>query len=288
MNWLVFHIVSGHAFFTGILLVIVGVLASTAKWPVCRRMSGTAFVVGAMGIAVSSTPIANWLYAVSIVVTLAWIWSRFKPTWSPWAAYATLLAWLIAALTEVPYHLTPTIQLTDERQLTVIGDSITAGVGGDERSETWPSILAGQHQLQVQDVSHMGETAASALKRISSQTITSQVVLVEIGGNDLFGQATSSQFAADLDALLSTVASQQRQVIMFELPLPPFCHEYGRLQRVIAAKHGVKLIPKRVLLSVLAAEGSTLDSIHLSPSGHQRMADTIWRLVSPHFRSAEN
>lgn len=66
---------------------------------------------------------------------------------------------------------------------------------------------------------------------------------------------------------------------MFELPLPPFCHEYGRAQRLIAARHNVKLIPRRIFLSIIGESAATLDSIHLSPAGHQYMADTVWGLV---------
>ncbi len=75
-----------------------------------------------------------------------------------------------------------------DRSIAVIGDSVTAGVDGDETAETWPSLLARQHQIHVEDVSHIGETSASALKRVQSRGIRSNLVLVEIGGNDILGQ----------------------------------------------------------------------------------------------------
>lgn len=129
----------------------------------------------------------------------------------------------------------------------------------------------------------MGATASSALKSAKSQSIKSQLVVVEIGGNDLLGSTTSPQFARDLDALLAHLAAEDRQLIMFELPLPPFYHEYGRIQRSVAAKHNVALVPKRVFLSVLAGSDSTLDTIHLSQSGHQFMADCVWHLIKSAF-----
>ena len=129
----------------------------------------------------------------------------------------------------------------------------------------------------------MGETAASALKRLKSHSISAHVVVVEIGGNDILGSTTANQFASDLDELLGYLAAENRQIVMFELPLPPFCHEYGRLQRAVAAKHNVRLVPKRIFLSVIAGSDSTLDTIHLSQAGHQRMADCVWRLVNSAF-----
>jgi len=45
----------------------------------------------------------------------------------------------------------------------------------------------------------------------------------------------------------------------------------------------VLLVPRRVLLGVLLGEGATLDPIHLSPLGHDRMAAAIWEVVEPAY-----
>jgi len=283
MIWLVYHIVCGQAFFTGVGLLILAAVSSTRSRPIFSRITVLSFLVGVIAVVVSSTPIPYWYYGIAVAVSLAWIASRFKKHWRRRAAYALAAVWLVAALIELPYHFTPSLQPTPTRTITIIGDSVTAGVGDDETAETWPSILAREHKLQVQDISHVGETAASALKRAKSHAIESSVVVVEIGGNDLLGSTTSTQFARDLNDLLAHLAAADRQIIMFELPLPPFYHEYGRVQRSVAAKHNVTLVPKRVFLSVIAGRDSTLDTIHLSQSGHQFMADCVWRLVKSAF-----
>jgi acyl-CoA thioesterase-1 len=43
------------------------------------------------------------------------------------------------------------------------------------------------------------------------------------------------------------------------------------------------LVTKRIFLSVIAGSDSTLDTIHLSQSGHQHMADEVWGLVQRAF-----
>ena len=152
------------------------------------------------------------------------------------------------------------------RQLTVIGDSVTAGLG-DSETETWPRILAREHEIAVQDLSHVGDTVVAARKRVAASQIDSQLVLLEIGGNDVLGSTTPAEFATSLDRLLTELASPGRQLVMLELPLPPFYHAFGRIQRRLAKKHDVKLVPKRVFLSILAGGDATLDSIHLSQAG---------------------
>ncbi len=283
MNPVVVHIVSGHAFFTGVALVVIAAIASTPGRPIAKRMAVLASFVGLLAIVISSTPIPYWYCAIAAVGTVVWIASLVQRRF--WSRAPMVLAgvWLGAALLELPYHFTPRLQVAVDRSVTVFGDSVTAGIGDDETSETWPRILARMHQLKVQDLSHVGETAASALERARAHQIESSVVVIEIGGNDLLGSTTAAEFARDLEALLTYVESPNRQVVMFELPLPPFYHAYGRVQRRLAAKHHVALVPKHVFLSVLAASGSTLDSIHLSQSGHQLMADRVWRILQPAF-----
>ncbi len=283
MNWLVYHIVSGHAFFSGVAFILVAAYASARSTPVSKRLTVLAFLIGALGVAVSATAIPYWCYGIAIVSTLAWLISAYQVSWRRWTRLSVIVVWTTAAGFEVPYHITPSLVPATSRSMTVIGDSVTAGMGQSDKTVRWPTLLAEEHHLLIQDISHMGETTASALKRAKSQQIVSPVVFLEIGGNDLLGNTTSAQFARDLEALLEFVCIPGRQVMMLELPLPPFRNEYGRVQRSLARKHGVALVPKRLFLSVLAAEDSTVDTIHLTQAGHHRMATTVWHLVKPAF-----
>lgn len=228
----------------------------------------------------SSTPVPGWQYAVTAIAAVIWIATCFRAKCRKVSAGAVVIMSGLAILTEFPFHTQSTTPSVSSRSITVIGDSLTAGIGGNETSRTWPTLLATQHSLNVQDISHIGETAASALKRAKSHSIHSSLVIVEIGGNDVLGSTTADQFATDLGALLKFLSSPNRVVVMFELPLPPFCNAYGAAQRRLASEHNVALLPKRLMLTVLAANESTLDSIHLTQAGHQRMAATVWSAIA--------
>ena len=279
MNLIVFHIVSGHSFFSGTLLLIGASFFSLTSKSLAQRVAGFSFVVGLMLVVVSSTAIPYWLYGLAFLTTLFWIgcWSRNAARPISTILFCTI--WLLAALCEAPYHVLPRIPFLPERSVTIIGDSVSAGTGGNEDGKTWPKLLARQHDLIVQDISHVGETATSAFERAQKQNILSAIVIVEIGGNDILGTSSVRQFSEGLDRLLALVTSPDRVTLMFELPLPPLCHEYGRIQRQLAKKYNVLLIPKRVFLSVIADDRSTLDSVHLSISGHQKMADIVWKIL---------
>ena len=55
------------------------------------------------------------------------------------------------------------------------------------------------------------------------------------------------------------------------------------IQRELAAKYAVVLIPKRIFIGVLTTPGATVDGIHLSPAGHAWMADVIWEVIGPAY-----
>lgn len=275
MNPLVYHIVSGQAFFSGIVFLLTTLVTSRFQK---SRMTVILFSIGLLFIILSSTPLPIWIVSILVVVTFAWILSRRRPSRRRMMDVLMLTAWLLVAAMELRWHLMPRIPLEHSRSLTVIGDSVSAGMGENE-AETWPSLLSSQHGVTVQDLSHVGETARSASRRVQQSGIASPMVLVEIGGNDILGSTSPEQFAQHLDALLTLLKSDERTVIMFELPLPPFFHHYAHLQRTLATQHGVILIPKRIFLDIISDGSSTLDSIHLSQQGHQKMSDLVWIMV---------
>ena len=166
----------------------------------------------------------------------------------------------------------------------LIGDSVSAGMSDSEKG-TWPKLLAQTQNIDVRDFSKMGATVASARKQVQRIGDETGLVLIQIGGNDLLGSTTAAQFEERLDLLLDDVCRPDRTVVMLELPLPPFANRFGQIQRRLARKYNLILIPKRVFISVLTTAGTTLDGIHLTPQGHALMAETIWNVIGPAYAS---
>ena len=286
-----FHIVSGDAFFSGAAMLFAVVCY---RWLYRNKTAGSAklrlplvimFLAGISGVVFSSTPMPPWLSTLLICTTLAWCGAQCYGAAQYRKMHRTvfvlmLVSWSLAVAMEVPWRRLPITASVPVNAITVIGDSVSAGMEENE-AETWPSLLSRQHGVKVQDLSHVGETAGSALKRVQLQGVHHDWIIVEIGGNDILGSTSASEFEIDLDALLSELRRENRQVVMFELPLIPLYHRFGMIQRRLATRYQVALIPKRYFLSILADSDSTLDSIHLSQSGHQKMSDLVWQLSRP-------
>jgi acyl-CoA thioesterase-1 len=286
MSWVLYLFGGGGAFFLGVgsVLASVGVFAlPRGRW--ARTAASLLIVVGLLLVALSSTPLPYWLYAVVGGVTLPWLVAErsSRDRWQArrwWLRAAVVVAWVAAAAVEFPYHLSPAPGFAGRPAVYVIGDSLAAGVGGSGE-ETWPRLLGQGHPVEVVNLARVGATTASAVKQADGLPPGGGVVLLEIGGNDLLGSTTAADFGRDLDRLLGRVCQPGRVVLMFELPLPPLCNGYGLAQRRLASAYQVHLIPKRVLMGVLTRDGATVDGLHLTGAGHQRMAGAVWSVLRP-------
>jgi acyl-CoA thioesterase-1 len=288
VDWVIYLFGSGAVFFIGIGFVLGGVVLFTLFQRQWLKIIASLFtVLGLLLIAVSAAPLPYWLYGLAGGATLLWLVAERSHgarllARRKWLRGSVAALWVIGAALELPYHLSPILAASGHPKLYVIGDSVAAGVN-DREKDTWPRLLARSHAIEVTDLSRIGATAASALKQAEDLPTNGGMILLEIGGNDLLGSTSATDFEGDLDRLLSHVCSPGRVVLMFELPLPPIRNAYGRVQRRLASEYGVVLIPKRIFLAVLTGEGMTLDSVHLARAGHEQMAEAVWSLIAPAY-----
>jgi acyl-CoA thioesterase-1 len=292
-----FEFAGGDAFFLGLALLATGALV--AAWrdaPRIRTFFRLATICSGIVIAASGTPLPPWFYGTGLVLIGLSLLPRSLTTENSRTfrrfqiVSILLVGWCAAGgAWEFSYRLPPRLDDTKRYDaLVVIGDSVSAGLlGPNER--TWPKQFRERYFGSVVDLSREGATAQSALRQ--AQTLngrsdnTEPLVLIEIGGNDYFEFVPPSEFAANLDRLLTELDRPNRHVIMLELPLPPFYNAYGRVQRDLAARHRVPLISKREFARVVFTSGATLDTVHLSEAGHGLFADMVWDHVGVLLRS---
>jgi acyl-CoA thioesterase I len=274
----------GFAFFIGSgLLLAAFAMAAGEPEGRARRFSVLVALIGMVFVALSAVPWPWWVQGVAAAAVLGWcICEKVlaeRRGLQKLVRVSMAAAWLGMTLHELQYQFVPAIEAPADAEIWVIADSVTAGLG-DNRIVIWPEILVKSRGITIHDRWMAGATVGSAVKMLQGDPVGEGIILLEIGGNDLLGRTSPAEFEEWLNLLLAVVSGPGREVVMFELPLPPLCNEWGIIQRRAAAKYGVKLIPKRVFVGVLTAAGATLDSVHLSQAGHERMADTVWRLVA--------
>ncbi|MGO8837082.1 MAG: SGNH/GDSL hydrolase family protein [Limisphaerales bacterium] len=278
MNPVVLQIASGNAFFIGMGLTIV--TFALRLWLGSRvwvSVLTVGWLVGISLVVLSATPMSFWLYGLWFALCVA-VRVAFNGRVSFQLKASTLVAFaflsLSLCLTELPYRWVQTVTVFNNQPVFVLGDSLSAGIGGKER--VWPTVLGDMSHLKVTNLARAGATVETALAEADGITAANSLVIVEIGGNDLLGHTDSRVFYRDLDNLLRKLKKGNHRIIMFELPLLPFWNAFGRDQRELAEKYGVTLIPKSCLAGVFGAKGATLDGLHLSQKGHNALANVVF------------
>jgi acyl-CoA thioesterase I len=297
MNTAIFHFVGGDAFFSGFIAVAVGAALIWKTTGKRHRIGAALILFGWLFVIASATALPEIQYVCLGLISLrVAIGNRRKspsgsieavdktnrdtnPAYSPTRWCPTLLVVSIGTMCFEfgSYHPTQ-IPVSRELPIVVIGDSLSAGIN-DGVDIPWPTRLGEITSVTVSNYAQAGATCRSAIKQLD-ELPKQCVVVVEIGGNDLLGGRSAAEFRADLDRLLTEAQSPEREVVMFELPLPPLFHGYGYAQRELADEYNVGLIPRRLLASILFSQDATLDSIHLSNDGHRQLARRVAEFLS--------
>ncbi|HET6430137.1 MAG TPA: GDSL-type esterase/lipase family protein [Phycisphaerae bacterium] len=280
--WIVYLFVSGLALFAGAALLLAATaLPARRKSKTVRSARRVLILVGWTFIALSGTPLPLWFYALWAGLTLAWaIGGRFPAASKPKAVVALRLAAALATLAavglEIPRQIAPDVASARPETVYVVGDSISAGI---DELPPWPAVLGRETGLRVINLAQGGAKARSAMDQADGIEAGPAVVVIEIGGNDMLGGTPAGQFEADLDRLIRALRGPERTLVMLELPIPPLHNRFGSAQRRVADRYGVSLVPKRLLAAVLTSPDGTTDGLHLSETGHARMAGIVAGLL---------
>lgn len=283
---ILYHLVSGHAWFTAggvILLLFVLELGGIfrrrpAMLPVARVLLLLAIGVAALsGTAVPLPILVPLVLALGAVVA-----TSFREQMTRTGAAATALALLlvlVAAANEARWHrMPPTVGGVSS--IIVLGDSLSSGGFGE--AAPWPRLVEQMTSVPVVSLASPGETTASAVRGqlpLLAGASPVSLVIVELGGNDLLGEATLEEFATSLDAILSSSAAAGERVVMFELPIPAGRWAWGSTQRRLARRHGALMIPKRVLARLVSTRQMVSDGLHPTDAGHRFLAAGVAQLV---------
>jgi len=292
MNNIALYFASGESLYPGVALLLLAITASPfLKQGMQVRARNILCWLALCLMIIASPPISPFLAILMISLFLIWIIysNRAAPKHS-----TTFLRILIAsflgvitmaiAIVEYSHRKMPTVTGPSSDHLVVIGDSISAGI--DPSTPSWPKVFQQTTGLPVKNLALAGAQVNEGPYMAGKVDPADRVILVELGGNDLLANVPADTFERFLDQTLSKVANPDRTLVMFELPLLPHKTAYGEVQRRLAAKYQVWLIPKRKFIEIIAGADATSDGIHLAPEGTRRMTALIAQVLGPILQPA--
>jgi acyl-CoA thioesterase I len=286
MNPVVLYFASGESFYAGVSLLLLAVaLSRYLKRSWWLRLRNLAAWLG-LALMVMACPPFSWTVdAISFAAFVLWFavanqWLTWRGSeWRRLPGAVLFIVLLTLAALELPRRRIPVIVGVPSDHFVVIGDSISSGI--DPRVSAWPVVMQQLTNVPVKNLSRPGAQMVEAQDMAAKVTPEDRVVLIEIGGNDLLSGVSSVVFEKNLDATLSELVMPGRTIVMFELPLLPNRIAYGQIQRHLAAKYAVWLIPKRCFMEVIGGANATSDGLHLSETGAHRMATLVAAVLSP-------
>ncbi len=280
MNLILFHFLSGSAYFTGCLMLIAATpLSLLYKRKIPRIVVRLFLALGLLFMLLSGTPCgAFYRFLVLICLALFVGLQAGVPALAPFTHLMRALVFVCALCSMVSEskRLRMPQMPGPYDKIFVVGDSISAGIGFKGET-TWPEIVAERlgGKVAVKNLSVGGAGVASALESSSPAIGRNSLVILELGGNDILRKSSPEEFHKGLDALLKSLVKCNKSVMMFELPTPPHQSAYLDAQRRLAARYSVSLLPRMALASAIFSPDTTVDGLHLSNKGHELLASAV-------------
>lgn len=135
------------------------------------------------------------------------------------------------------------------------GDSLTEGYGlaaADSFAAQLENLLRRRHpDVRVENAGLSGDTTASALKRLprvlSSLKAKPDLVIVELGANDLLRGIPLTATRANLDAILAELGRCGLPILLAQMDAPAFLGAFGQecsaIYADLAVRHAVAVTP---------------------------------------------
>lgn len=175
----------------------------------------------------------------------------------------------------------PSLSALAEKQLTILGDSVTEGYG-IAKTDAYPSLLEKELKgWKVVNSGISGSTSASAPGRMKwALKAKPSAVLLALGGNDGLRALSVKEMKKNLAEAIDLAQKAEVQVLLAGYEAPPnyggsYTRSFREVFRELAKEKKVPLYP--FILEGVAGESklNLADGIHPNVEGHKKIAGKI-------------
>jgi acyl-CoA thioesterase I len=177
-------------------------------------------------------------------------------------------------------------QLSSEKTIIALGDSLTAGYGVKEK-EAYPARLERRlheagYRWRVINAGISGETSRGTLERLNQVLeLKPAITILEIGVNDGFQGLDPIVIRRNIEEIVHILKKNGVVVVlagmrMFDNFRPGYNASFAAIYPEVAKKHNLVLIP--FFLEGVAGDPSLnrMDGIHPTAKGYRIVADTVY------------
>lgn len=193
--------------------------------------------------------------------------------------------------TEKTTNNTPTKKVKKKKQILFFGDSLTAGYGLDDPSESYVGVI--QERIdslgldyQTVNAGVSGETSSGGNNRIDwiLEQNKIDVFILELGANDMLRGIKTEETTKNLQSIFDKVKAKFPETKLFVAGMlaPPnmgndFTQKFAAIFSDLAKKNNAAFVP--FLLDGVGGipELNQRDGIHPTTKGHKILAENIWK-----------
>lgn len=208
------------------------------------------------------------------------------------ARYRTRFAFLLGLMLTSMAPATMAAQADEKFTILFLGDSLTEGLGLDER-ENFPSLVArrfeveGRTDVEVVNAGVSGSTSASGLSRLQWFARSEPDLLVlALGANDGLRGLDVNEMKKNLAATIEFAQANGIAVALTGMLVPPnmgpdYTSAFADVFPDLAMQYDLPLLP--FLLEGVAAvpELNQADGIHPNVEGAKIVAETVYEFLLP-------
>lgn len=181
------------------------------------------------------------------------------------------------------------------------GDSLFAGYGLASPEQSYPAQLENAlrkegRNVRIANAGVSGDTTAAGRQRLAftldSQPAKPDLVLLELGGNDLLRGLSPDQTRGNLDAMLAELKKRDIPVVLMGVQAPPnagpqFQQAFDAIYPDLARAYGVKLVPFVGTKVFTEARLLQADRIHPTEEGVGVLVDATAAAIAAALPQAE-
>ena len=178
--------------------------------------------------------------------------------------------------------------------VTVLGDSITAGLGLAQDLSMPARLQAALERMgapsQVRNLGVLGDTSANGLARVDRVPAESVVCVVALGGNDLLQGVAPAMTKANLRAIVQHLKSKNIRVVLAGVRAPgllgvDYARRFTQLYPDLAREQGVFYAPDFLTGVIGVSRYMQRDGIHPNADGARIIADRLAPVVAQALRA---
>jgi acyl-CoA thioesterase I len=164
------------------------------------------------------------------------------------------------------------------------GDSITFGYGAGP-GEDYPSFLAKLINLPIVNVGIDGDTTSEGLKRIYSDVLDRNplLVIIEFTGNDFLRQVPMEETTRNIGEMIDKIEANGAMVALVDISAGLLLKGYRQELCRLARKKNVIFIPG-ILNGIVTNPSLKSDFLHPNANGYKMIAQKIYRAISPYLK----